>query len=146
MMHLTGTPILYAVLVGLLLSGCGGDAPQNPAAAEQTYGAPVDATDAIPVPAVAAEAARYTGGRVTVDGRVVGVKRDGCTLQLATDGGVPLRVDARRTGEEPCAWQVPAGTDGFAVAAGTLRVAADTLRLSANGVQVTPVQMSTPDS
>ncbi len=139
MMHLTGTPILHAVLVGLLLSGCGGDAPQNPAAAEQTYGAPVDATDAIPVPAVAAEAARYTRSRVTVGGRIAGVMQDGCVLHLATGVGSPLRVDATRTGEGACRWQVPGGTDGFAVVAGTLRADGDALRLSANGVRVTPV-------
>jgi len=41
---------------------------------------------------------------------------------------------------------VPAALDGIAVASGTLRVAGDTLRLTANGVQVTPVQIAEPDS
>lgn len=137
---------LVAVLLVLLLGACGGDAPKNPAAAEQTYGTPVDATDAIPAPAVAAESARYTGHRVTVDGRIADVTQDGCALHLGTDGGPPLRVDASRTGKGTCLWQVRGGTDGFAVVAGTLRADGDTLRLSANGVQVTPVQRTTPDS
>jgi hypothetical protein len=142
MMHFLEGPVLHLLLASLLLSGCGGDAPQNPAEADHTYGAAVDPTDAIPVPVVAAEAARHGGQRVTVDGRIAGVARDGCTLHLATDTGPPLRVDAARTGTDTCAWQVPAGTDGFAVAAGTLRTAADTLRLTANGVQVTPLRSS----
>lgn len=134
---------LLPVLLALLLGACGGDAPRNRAAAEQTYGAAVDATDAIPTPAVAAEAARYVGTRVTVDGRIADVARDGCTLHLDAETGPPLRVDAVRAGEESCAWQVPADIEGFAVAAGTLRTAGDTLRLNANGVQVTPVRIST---
>ena len=133
--------LIFAVC--LALAGCGGDAAPNPAAADTTYGAAVDATDAIPVPAVAAEANRYTGPPITVDGRIVDVGQSGCTLHLAT-GGPPLRVDAVRTGDSSCAWQVPTGEEGVAVAAGTLRVDGDTLRLSANGVQVTPVRLTSP--
>jgi hypothetical protein len=74
---------------------------------------------------------------VTIDGRVARVVADGCGLVLRANGA-PIRVDAP-TAADGCAWRVPAGTDGIAVAAGTLRTAGDTLRLSANGVQVTPV-------
>lgn len=142
MMHFLGRPILHLVLASLLLSGCGGDPSPNPAAADTTYGSPVDPTDAIPVPAVAAEAARYGGQHVTIDGHITGVAQGGCTLHLDAETGPFLRVDASRTGADACAWQVPAGTEGFAVAAGTLRTTGDTLRLSANGVQVTPLQPS----
>jgi hypothetical protein len=130
--------------VCLALAGCGGDAAPNPAAADTTYGTAVDATGAIPVPAVAAEANRYTGRPLTVDGRIADVRQSGCTLHLATGGGPPLRVDAARIGDSSCAWRVPTGEEGIAVAAGTLRVDGDTLRLSANGVQVTPVRLTSP--
>lgn len=137
---------IFLLLFPLLLGACGGDAPENPIEAEQTYGAPVDATDAIPVPAVAAEPDRYIGRRVTIDGRIVRVARDGCTLALQADAGPPLLVTAPRSGASACGWQVPDTTDGFAVAVGRLRVERDTLHLTANGVQVTPVQVSEPDS
>ncbi len=139
-------PILLFAAVGMLLSGCGPEAPKNPTEAQQTYGATVDAADALPVPAVVAEAKRYVGRRVSVDGRIGRVTRNGCTLYLETEDGPPLLVNAPRAEASACAWQVPDTTDGFAVAAGTLRVERDTLRLSANGVQVTPVQVSEPDS
>jgi hypothetical protein len=132
---------VIVLVVGLVLGACGADAP-DPSAAETAYGAPVDATSAIPAPAITAEPDRYEGGRVTVDGRIVSVTSGGCTLHLGTEEGPPLRVEAGRTREEACAWRVPVETNGFAVAAGTLRVAGDTLRLVASGVRVTPVRLS----
>lgn len=135
---------VIVLALGLVLGACGADAP-DPDAAETAYGAPVDATSAIPVPAVVAEPDRYVGGRVTVDGRIVSVMSGGCTLHLDTDDGPPLRVEAGRPQAGECAWRVPRESDGFAVAAGTLRAARDTLRLIANGVRVTPVRLS-PDS
>jgi len=133
------------LVMGLVLGACGADAP-DPSAAETAYGAPVDVTSAIPVPAVAAESDRYGDGRVTVDGRIVSVTSDGCTLRLDAADGPPLRVEAVRTQEGECAWRVPPKTSGFAVAAGTLHGAGDTLRLAANGVRVTPVRLPSPDS
>ncbi|MFB6249150.1 MAG: hypothetical protein ABEL97_11330 [Salinibacter sp.] len=140
-------PAHFVLGVALLLSlgACGGGAPRSPAAADTTYGAAVAVAGALPAPAVAAEATRYVGRRVTVDGRVVGVAPEGCGLRLDAGDGPPLRVDAPRPGGA-CAWQVPTALDGIAAAAGTLRAAGDTLRLTANGVQVTPVQVSEPDS
>ncbi len=135
--------VLTALLV---VGGCSDEVPSNPDAADTTYGTPFDPTDAVPVPAVAAEPDRYRGRRVTVDGRVRTVSQEGCTLQLDTETGPPLRVEAIRSGEDSCAWQIPAGTEGIAVAAGTLRVDADTLRLTANGVRVTPLQQSGANS
>jgi len=136
--------VVSLLVIALVLGACGADAP-DPSKAETAYGAPVDPTAALLVPAVAAEATRYVGGRVTVDGRIVSVAAGGCTLHLETPDGPPLRVDAVRA-EDPCTWRVPPETDGFAVAAGTLRATADTLRLAANGVRVTPVRLSEPDS
>jgi len=135
--------LLPLLLLGLVLGACGGasDADQ----AETTYGTPVDATDAMPAPAVAAEDSVYVGHRVTIDGRITAVRASGCTMQVATDAA-PLVVTARRTDAGDCAWQVPRDAQGFAVASGTLRVADDTLRLTANGVRVTPVRLSNPDS
>lgn len=139
-------PILLFATVGILLSGCGPEAPTNPTEAQQTYGATVDAANALPVPAVIAETDRYVGRRVSVDGRIGRVTRNGCTLSLEAGDGPPLLVNAPRAEASACRWQVPDTTDGFAVATGTLRVERDTLRLSANGVQVTPVHVAEPDS
>ena len=133
-----------ALLVGLLLGACGSGASDSNRA-DTTYGAPIDATDAMPAPAVAAEDSLYLGHRVTIDGRITAVWASGCDMQLATDA-TPLVVAAPRTDAGDCAWQVPNSTPGVAVAAGTLRTAEDTLRLTANGVRVTPVRISSPDS
>lgn len=132
---------IFLLLLPLLLGACGGDGPENPIEAEQTYGAPVDATDAIPVPAVAAEPDRYLGRRVIVDGRITGIPSDGCALSLDTGKNPPLRVEAAQTPDGDCTWHIPAETHGFAVAVGSLRVDRDTLHLTANGVQVTPVRV-----
>ena len=145
-MSVPETSLLPLFVAGLLLGGCGDGPPPTPAAADTTYGAAVNATDAIPAPAVTAEADRYVGRRVTVDGRIGAVAQDGCTVYLRTDDGPPLRVDAARDSTGTCAWQLPAGRDGIAAATGTLRADGDTLRLPANGVQVTPVQISETDS
>lgn len=126
---------------GTVLGACGENASRAPTAADTTYGAAVEVAEALPTPAVAAEAARYVGRRVTVDGRIVDVPPDGCGLRLDAGDGPPLRVDAPRPGDT-CAWRVPTALDGIAVAAGTLRAAGDTLRLSANGVAVTPLRPS----
>ena len=133
-----------ALLVGLLLGACGSGASDSNRA-DTTYGAPIDATDAMPAPAVAAEDSLYLGHRVTIDGRITAVWASGCDMQLATDA-TPLVVAAPRTDAGDCAWQVPNSAPGVAVAAGTLRTAEDTLRLTANGVRVTPVRVSSPDS
>jgi len=145
-MHVPETSFLPLFVAGLLLVGCGDGPPPDPSAADTTYGAAVDATDAIPAPAVAAEPDRYVGRRVTVDGRIETVTQNGCTAYLHTNEGPPLRVDAARDSTDTCTWQLPAGPAGIAVVAGTLRVERDTLRLSANGVQVTPVRISATDS
>jgi len=145
-MHVLETSLLPLLVAGLLLGGCEDAPPPNPAAADTTYGAAVDATDALPAPAVAAERDRYVGRRVTVDGRIESITQTGCTVYLHTDQGPPLRVEAPRDRAPPCRWQLPPGLDGVAAATGTLRVERDTLRLPANGVQVTPVQISTSDS
>ncbi len=132
------------LLLGLLLGACGtGDSDSSEA--QTTYGAPVDASTAFPAPAVAAEERLYVGHALAVDGRITAVGANGCEMRLDTEAR-PLIVRAARTDEGDCAWRVPAGTDGFAVAAGTLRIAEDTLRLPANGVRVTPVQFTEPDS
>ena len=133
-----------ALLVGLLLGACGSGASDSNRA-DTTYGAPIDATDAMPAPAVAAEDSLYRGHRVTIDGRITAVRASGCDMQLATDA-TPLVVAAPRTDAGDCAWQVPNSAPGVAVAAGTLRTAEDTLRLTANGVRVTPVRISSPDT
>ncbi len=135
--------LLPLLLLGLVLGACGGasDADQ----AETTYGTPVDATEAMPAPAVAAEDSLYVGHRVTIDGRLTAVRTSGCEIHLATDA-TPIVVTATRSDAESCAWQVPRDAQGFAVASGTLRVADDTLRLTADGVRMTPVRLSSPDS
>ena len=135
---------VLALLVGLLLGACGSGASDSNRA-DTTYGAPIDATDAMPAPAVAAEDSLYRGHRVTIDGRITAVRASGCDMQLATDA-TPLVVAASRSEAGDCAWQVPSDAQGFAVAAGTLRTAGDTLRLTANGVRVTPVRVSSPDT
>lgn len=135
---------VLALLVGLLLGACGSGASDSNRA-DTTYGAPIDATDAMPAPAVAAEDSLYRGHRVTIDGRITAVRASGCDMQLATDA-TPLVVAASRSEAGDCAWQVPSDAQGFAVAAGTLRTAGGTLRLTANGVRVTPVRVSSPDS
>lgn len=136
---------VLTLTLGMLAAGCNNEQSQNPAAAQHTYGTPVDATEAIPAPVVAVEDSFYVGRSVTVDGRIVTVEANGCKMHLATDA-VPLIVTAPRTGADDCAWQVPTDAQGFAVAAGTLRIADDTLRLTANGVRGTPVRISSPDS
>ena len=135
--------LLPLLLLGVVLGACGGasDADQ----AETTYGTPVDATEALPAPAVAGEDSLYVGHRVTIDGRITALRKNGCEVHLSTDAA-PLVVTARRIAGGNCAWQVPRDAQGFAVASGTLRVADDTLRLTANGVRVTPVRFSNPDS
>lgn len=144
-MHVVRIPILWCVVVGLLVGGCG-ESSGDPAQAQATYGASVNATEAVPAPAVAAEESLY-GGRVrAIDGRIAGVGADGCHFRLDTGGNPPLLVRAARTEDGSCAWRVPPETDGFAVAVGTLRTVRDTLRLIANGVRVTPVQLKGPDS
>lgn len=137
--------LAFVLALALAVGACGPDA-SAPAAAQKTYGAAVDASEAVPSVAVAAEAEAYTGRPLTVEGRVAAVSADGCTLQLATEEGPPLLVTAPQAESDECAWQVPAGEDGIAVAAGTLRAADDTLRIAANGVQVTPVRFADSDS
>ena len=136
--------LALALLVGLLLGSCGSGASDSNRA-DTTYGAPIDATDAMPASAVAAEDSLYRGHRVTIDGRITAVRASGCDMRLATDA-TPLVVAASRSEAGDCAWQVPSDAQGFAVAAGTLRTAEDTLRLTANGVRVTPVRISSPDT
>jgi len=146
---------LSKAILGLALAlggtGCGNGTSPNPAAADTTYGAAVDDTDAIPAPAVAAEDSLYLRRGVTIDGRITAVQASGCEVHLSTDA-IPIVVMAPRPEEVPhtdpgdCAWQVPTDAQGFAVAAGTLRTAEDTLRLTANGVRVTPVRISSPDT
>jgi len=135
--------LLPLLLLGLVLGACGGASDAD--RAETTYGTPVDATEALPVPALAAEDSLYVGRRVTIDGRIIAVRASGCAVHLSTDA-TPIVVNTVRTDAGDCAWQVPRDANGFAVAAGTLRVAGDTLRLSANGVRVMPVRLSSPDS
>ena len=135
--------LLPLLLLGVVLGACSG--ASDPDQAEITYGTPVNVTEAIPAPAVAVEDSLYAGRRVTVDGHITAVRAGGCAVHLSTDD-VPLVVTARRTDANDCAWQMPQDAQGFAVAAGTLRVTADTLRLTANGVRVTPVRLSSPDS
>ncbi len=133
-----------ALLLGLLLGACGsGGSDANEA--DATYGASIDATTAVPAPAVAAEDSLYVGHALTVDGRITRVGPNGCEVRLDTDA-TPLVVTTARTDAGNCAWQVPEDAQGVAVAAGTLRVAGDTLRLTANGVRVTPIRLSSPDS
>lgn len=135
----------FVLALGLILGGCGSNA-SAPSAAQQTYGAAVDDTDAIPSVAVAAEADVYEGRSLAVDGRIEAVHADGCSLQLDTEEGPPLLVTASRTETHGCAWKVPLGEDGIAAATGPIRDTADTLRLTADGVQVTPVRFVDPDS
>lgn len=135
-----GTHLFLLAATCLFLGACADETGSNPAEAQHTYGDPVDATDAIPTPAIVAEANRYRGTPITVDGRILGATQNGCALHLATDGGLPVLVDTARTDEDACAWQVPRGTKGFAVATGTLHATGDTLRLPTHGVQVTPLQ------
>jgi PBP1b-binding outer membrane lipoprotein LpoB len=137
--------LALVLLIGLLLGGCGDGVP-DPTKAETTYGVSVDATDAHPAPAVAAEARLYADHFVTVEGRVTAVTENGCHYRIDTGSHSPLLVRAARTDDGSCAWQLPPETNGVAVAAGTLRAAGDTLRLTANGVRVTPVRLSSPDS
>lgn len=145
MRELVRIPVLCCALLGVLVAGCVGSSG-DPAAAQTTYGASVDATEAVPAPAVAAEESLYVDRVLSIDGRLTAVKENGCGLQLDTGDDSPLFVTSARTTDGSCTWQVPDTTDGFAVATGTLRVERDTLRLSANGVQVTPVRLSEPDS
>jgi hypothetical protein len=140
MRHSSTVAVLFIVLGGILSVGCEDGVPPNPAAAQQTYGAAVDPTDALPVPAVTAERSLYRGRRVTLDGRIAGMKQNGCTLQLASDGGPPPRIEAARSDDGTCAWHVDSDVEGFAVASGTLRAVGDTLRLAASGVQITPLR------
>ncbi len=134
--------LLGLVAVMVLCTACGEAATRSPAGAQRTYGAPVDASDARPGRAIAAEPDRYAGRRITVEGRITSVRDDGC--RIALDGNRPstLYIDAPRSASG-CAWTVPAGTEGIAAATGTLRTAGDSLRLSANGMQVTPVRLKT---
>ncbi|WP_118830131.1 hypothetical protein [Salinibacter ruber] len=130
------------LLGGALLAACGtGETKTNATGAEETRSTPVDATAALPASAVAAEAGVYEGRPVTVDGRIAAVGAAGCEVTLTT-GSRPLVVAAPRTEADGCAWTVPGAAQGFAVAAGTLRIADDTLRLTANGVRITPVRIS----
>lgn len=133
------------LILGLVLGACGFGS-SDPAGTQSTYGAAIDATEAVPAPAVAAEESLYLGRVLAIDGRIVGVGADGCALRLDTGNESPLLVRSARTDNGSCTWQVPTKTDGFAVAAGMLRVADDTLSLTANGVRVTPVRLSSPDS
>ncbi|PSQ72008.1 MAG: hypothetical protein BRD26_03135 [Bacteroidetes bacterium QH_1_64_81] len=135
--------ISFFCVLGLLMGGCRGGG--DPTKVEKNYGAAVDATEAVPAPAVAAEDSLYLGHRVTIDGRITAIRAGGCEVQLAIDAA-PLVVAASRSEAGDCAWQVPNDAQGFAVAAGTLRTAGDTLRLTANGVRVTPVRVSNSDS
>lgn len=132
------------VATALLLGACGSGA-SNPTKARQTYGTAVDATDAIPAVAVAAEAELYAEQPLTVDGRIASVRDDGCALQLKTEGQ-PLVVTAVQTEAEGCAWKVPVGKDGIAAAAGSLRADTDTLRVVASGVEIAPLRLSDSDS
>lgn len=144
MMRVVHVSVLCCAIAGLLVAGCGGSAGEA-AQAQRRYGASVDATTAVPASAVAAEDSLYAGHALTVDGRITKVGPDGCEVRLDTGRGL-LVVTAARTDAGDCTWAVPRDAQGFAVAAGTLRVSGDTLRLTANGVRVTPIRPSTPDS
>lgn len=137
---------LLLARTGLFLVGCNNGSPGNPTEDEQVYGASANADDAIPAPAVAAEPTRYRTRRVTVDGRIEARADNGCTIHLDTEDGPPLRIEALHSEDDTCTWQGPTDLNGIAVAPGTLRAENDPLRLTANGVQVTPVQVAAPDS
>jgi hypothetical protein len=135
---------LWISVVLLLGMACGNETARTPSTAQQSYGVSVDASDARPGPAIAAEHDRYVGRYITVDGRITSVSDDGCQVKLDTNTAPPLRIEAPRSAGD-CAWTVPPGTNGIAAATGTLRVSDDALRLSANGVQVTPVRIQEAD-
>lgn len=145
MMRVAHVSVLCFALAGLLGVGCRGPT-EKMAQTQTTYGVPVDATEALPAPAVAAEDSLYLGRALTVDGRITEVGADGCRLRLDTGDEPPLLITAARTDAGNCAWQVPENAQGFAVAAGTLQIAEDTLRLTVNGVRMTPVRIPSPDS
>jgi hypothetical protein len=133
-----------ALVLALALAAGGCDTPPAPNAAEATYGEAPEADDALPLPAVWAEAGRYDGRVVTVEGRIAAVERDGCTLRLAGDGGPAVRVAAPGTAAAGCSWAVPDTTRGLAVARGTLRRRGDAFVMRAPGVRVLPFDRPAP--
>lgn len=144
MTGLSSVQFFSLLTVFLVTGGCTEDTPPDPMEAERGYGAPVSETDAVPVPAIAAEPDRYVGHTVTADGRIVRVSNSGCTLVLDGEGQPSLRIDAVRT-ETECAWKLPRDARGFAVATGTLRRTEDTLHMSTRGVELTPMRLPDGD-
>lgn len=97
------------------------NAPAAPAAT--TYGAEVDAAQALPAEAVLADAERYAGQPVTVEGRVVEVcQKKGCWLTLDAGEGRGIRILTARTPEGDYVYTVPKDLSGQrAVVHGTLK-------------------------
>lgn len=136
-----------ALVLALALAAGGCGTPPAPNAAEATYGTPPEADDALPLPAVRAEADRYVGRAVTVEGRIAAVEQGGCILRLADGDGRAVRVAAPGTATADCGWTVPDTTRGLAVARGTLRQGGDAFLLRAPGVRVLPFDRSSgPDA
>ena len=80
-----------------------------------TYGAPMPAGEPLPVERVLAEADRYAGQVVKVEGRITQVcQKKGCWVALDA-GGTPVRV---KTGHE---FFVPKDATGRAIVQGTLQ-------------------------
>ena len=125
--------LLPLLLLALTLGACqsADDAPteapvEGAASAEPaatTYGAEVDAAQALPAEAVLAEADRYAGQPVTVEGRVVEVcQKKGCWLTLDAGEGRGIRILTARTPEGGYVYTVPKDISGRrAVVHGTLK-------------------------
>lgn len=80
-----------------------------------TYGAPMPAGESLPVERVLADASRYAGQVVKLEGRITQVcQKKGCWVALDADG-TPIRV---KTGH---AFFVPKDASGRATVRGTLQ-------------------------
>ena len=99
-------PIPSAFLLLLLAAGT---------ARAATYGAPMPAGEPLPVERVLAEAGRYAGQVVKIEGRITQVcQKKGCWVALDA-GGTPIRV---KTGHD---FFVPKDATGRAIVQGTLQ-------------------------
>ncbi len=113
-----GLLFLLAVMIG-----CQSEAPEDAASPSLLeFGTPVRTAEAVPAPAVAAEAASYTNRTVTVEGRITEVcHQKGCWWTLDT-GDRPIRVHVARTEGGDYAFTIPKDLSGaHATVTGTLK-------------------------
>lgn len=107
--------LLPLFLLALLLGACRPEAPEQPAPMEnyEAVGEAITPEDAVPVRTVAAEAGRYVGQPVKLEGTIAKVcQMKGCWLTLDAGDGQAVRVAVPRNAEGDYVFTFPTDVSG----------------------------------